>query len=145
MRFFLDENESPAILAPLRSVYFQHEFTSAEDEGLRGCLDPQLIAEVARRGFDAILTQDRNQLSDRDERQAYIDHGIHWIGHSVPDASGLLLIATTAAAYLSAMPHVVDRMSQATGAHSFHVRNIPLQKGSESGSIGSGHDEPPSP
>lgn len=128
-RFFLDENESPAVLPPLRAVYFQHEFRSADEEGLRGALDPALIAEVAERGFDAIMTQDRNQLSNRDERRMYIETGLHWIGHSEPDASGLLLIATTAAAYLSAMPHIIDGMAEVTGAHSFHVRNIPLESG----------------
>lgn len=129
MRFFLDENESPAILPPLRAVYFHHEFRSAEEEGLRGALDPALIAEVGKRGFDAILTQDRNQLSNRDERGAYIATGLHWVGHREPDAEGALLIATTAAAYLSAMPHIIDQMAEVTGAHSFHVRNIPLESG----------------
>ncbi len=129
MRFFLDENESPAILHPLRAVYFQHEFSSADEESLRGTLDVELIHEVARRGFHAILTQDRNQLSNRDERQAYIDTGLHWIGHTEPDARGLLLIATTSAAYLAAMPHIINEIGQATDAHSFHVKNLPLEAG----------------
>ncbi|MER8183504.1 hypothetical protein [Kitasatospora sp. NPDC094015] len=129
MRFFLDENESPAVLQPLRAVYFQHDFRSADEESLRGTLDVELIHEVARRGFHAILTQDRNQLSNRDERQAYIDTGIHWIGHAEPDAGGLLLIATTAAAYLAAMPHIIDEIERASDAHSFHVRNVPLLAG----------------
>lgn len=129
MKFFLDENESPAILEPLRAVYFQHEFRSAEQENLRGTLDVELIAAVHTRGFDAVLTQDRNQLRNREERQAYIDTGLHWIGHAEPDASGLILIASTAAAYLAAMPHIIEEMEQVTDAHAFHVRNLPLQLG----------------
>lgn len=129
MRFFLDENESPAILEPLRAVYFQHEFRSAEDEDLRGTLDVELIRAVHARGFDGVLTQDRNQLRNRDERQAYIETGLHWIGHAEPDASGLVLIASTAAAYLAAMPHIIETTEQLTDAHAFHVRNLPVQLG----------------
>lgn len=129
MKFFLDENESPAVLAPLRAVFFRHEFVTAHDEQLRGTLDPDLIREVKGRGFDAIMTQDRNQLSDRVERAAYIETGLHWIGHREPDASGLQLIAATASAYLAAMPHILDALSQVTGAHAFRVVNFPLQAG----------------
>lgn len=129
MRFFLDENETPAILEPLKTIFIGHEFRSAHDEGLSGELDPALIAEVSRRGFDAIMTQDRNQLADRTERAALIKHGLHWIGHRQPDAAGLLYIAISSAAYLTAMPYIIETMSEATGAHSFHVRNIPLQQG----------------
>ncbi|MFD1657014.1 hypothetical protein ACFSL4_01870 [Streptomyces caeni] len=129
MKFFLDENESPAVLAPLRAVFFRHEFMTAHDEGLRGTLDPDLIREVKGRGFDAIMTQDRNQLSNREERAAYIETGLHWIGHREPDASGLQLIAVTASAYLAAMPHILDALSEVTGAHSFRVVNFPLQSG----------------
>lgn len=129
MRFFLDENESPTILQPLRSVYFQHEFRSAEEEGLRGVSDTELIREVSVRGYHAVLTQDRNQLRNREERQAYIETGVHWIGHAEPDASGLILIAGTAAAYLAAMPHIIENIEQLSDAHAFHVRNLPTQLG----------------
>lgn len=129
MKFFLDENETPAILPPLRTVFFDHEFHSAHEEDLSGVLDPDLIREVSDRGFDAIMTQDRNQLSNRAEREALIQSGLHWIGHSQPDADGLLYVVNSAASYLSAMPHILEEISAVTGAHSFHVRNLPLQKG----------------
>ncbi|WP_377271325.1 hypothetical protein [Peterkaempfera sp. SMS 1(5)a] len=129
MRFFLDENETPAVLPPLRMVFFDHEFRSADEEGLTGVLDPALIEEVSQRGFDAIMTQDRNQLSNREERDAFIKTGMHWVGHHQPDAEGLLYIVNSAAAYLAAMPHVLQRMAAITGAHSFHVKNLGLQAG----------------
>lgn len=129
MRFFLDENETPAVLPPLRTVFYGHDFRSADEEGLSGVLDPELIREVSTRGFDAIMTQDRNQLSNRAERDAYIQTGLHWVGHNQPDAEGLLYIVASAAAYLSAMPHILEGMANVTGAHSFHVRNLPVLKG----------------
>ncbi|MGW4047354.1 PIN-like domain-containing protein [Streptomyces sp. NPDC004721] len=129
MRFFLDENETPAILPPLSTVFFHHEFRTAHDEGLSGVMDTELIHAVSDRGFDAIMTQDRNQLSNRDERDALIETSLHWIGHRQPDADGLLYIVNSTAAYLAAMPHILDEMSNVTGAHAFHVRNLPLLKG----------------
>ncbi|MGW7195560.1 PIN-like domain-containing protein [Streptomyces chryseus] len=129
MKFFLDENETPAILAPLRGVFYEHTFQSAHDEGLTGVLDTELIHEVSQRGFDAIMTQDRNQLSNRSERTALIDTGLHWIGHRQPEAEGLLYVVNSSAAYLAAMPHILTEVSSVTGAHSFHVRNLPLLKG----------------
>ncbi|MFE2600141.1 hypothetical protein ACFXCZ_27240 [Streptomyces sp. NPDC059396] len=129
MKFFLDENETPAILPPLSTVFFQHRFHTAHEEGLSGVMDTELIHEVSRRGFDAIMTQDRNQLSNRTERDALIETGLHWIGHRQPEAEGLMYIVNSTAAYLAAMPHILEEITSVTGAHSFHVRNLPLQKG----------------
>lgn len=36
---------------------------------------------------------------------------------------------TSTAAYLSAMPHILDEIVSVTGTHAFHVRNLPLLKG----------------
>ncbi|SPF02399.1 hypothetical protein SMA5143A_3154 [Streptomyces sp. MA5143a] len=65
----------------------------------------------------------------RNERDALIETGLHWIGHRQPDADGLLYIVNSTAAYLAAMPHILDEISNVTGAHAFHVRNLPLLKG----------------
>ncbi|MFE5853525.1 hypothetical protein ACFQ61_09975 [Streptomyces sp. NPDC056500] len=128
MKFFLDENETPAVLPPLQGVFYEHTFRSAHDEDLTGVLDIELIHKVSERGFDAIMTQDLNQLSNRAERAALIDTGIHWIGHRQPAADGLLYVVNSTAAYLAAMPHILTEISSVTGAHAFHVRNFPLQK-----------------
>ncbi|WP_330349223.1 hypothetical protein [Streptomyces sp. NBC_00582] len=45
------------------------------------------------------------------------------------DADGLLYIVNSTAAYLAAMPHILDETSNVTRAHAFHVRNLPLLKG----------------
>ncbi|MFE9300503.1 hypothetical protein [Streptomyces sp. NPDC006856] len=129
MKFFLDENESPAILPPLQMVFYEHTFRSAHDEGLSGVLDTELIHTVSQMGYDAIMTQDSNQLSNRGERAALVETGLHWIGHKQPDAEGLLYVVNSTAAYLAAMPHILQEISNVTGAHSFHVRNLPLLKG----------------
>lgn len=128
MRFFLDENETSAVLPPLRAVFFDHEFKHAHELGFGGRTDTALIAEVAALGFDAIITRDRNQLRDPTERQAYVDAGIHWIGHSEPAADGLLLIATISAAYLAAMPHVLEELANVSCPTAFRVKKFGLER-----------------
>lgn len=92
-------------------------------------MDTELIHAVSDRSFDAIMTQDRNQLSNRNERDALIETGLHSICHRQPDVDGLLYIVNSTTTYLAAMPHVLDEISNVTGAHAFHVRNLPLLKG----------------
>jgi hypothetical protein len=55
-------------------------------------------------------------------------HGI-MDGHHPPDADGLLYIVNSAAAYLAAVPHILQHMATITGTHSFHVKNLGLQPG----------------
>jgi hypothetical protein len=126
VRFFLDENETSAVLPPLQAVFFEHEFKHAAELGFGGRTDTELITEVAELGFDAIITRDRNQLRNPAERQAYVDAGIHWIGHAEPAADGLLLIATISAAYLAAMPHVFEGLTNAVCPTAFHVKKFGL-------------------
>jgi hypothetical protein len=129
MRFFLDENESPEILNPLRLVFPGYHFRSWADEKLQGTMDPAMIREVAARGFDGILTRDVRQLSNPIERSAYVIAQIHWIGHAVPDAAGQEAKALTTAAYLGAIPHIVRAAAKLTDAHAFHIRNLPSERG----------------
>ena len=129
MKFFVDENETAAIVQPLETVLFQHEFRSAEQEELGGVEDVDLFAEIARRGFDALITRDRNQLANRDERLKLIECGLHWIGHKEPGATGELLISCLVAGYVLALPYVVSAVAELGAPHAFHVRNVEWQQG----------------
>lgn len=129
MRFFLDENETVAVLPPLRAVLFDHEFVPVEDLGFTGRDDKQLFPDVAALGFDAIITRDRNQLADPEERKSLMDNNLHWIGHREPAASGLLLVASISAAYLAALPHIIVELSAVSGPSAFHVSNLPIERG----------------
>jgi hypothetical protein len=129
VKFFVDENETSAIVPPLRLMMHQHEFRYANEEHLVGVEDIELFKQVASRGFDAIITRDRNQLSNRDERETLIATGLHWIGHAEPSATGELLIACLVAGYIIALPHIVELLPTLGSPHSFHVRNVEWQQG----------------
>ncbi|SNS76317.1 hypothetical protein [Actinomadura mexicana] len=126
MRFFLDENETEAVLPPLRHVFFNHEFVSANEIGVRGFDDRDLFPTVAEHGFDAIITRDRRQLVDPAECRSLFDNGLHWIGHRDSGVGGLLLIATISAAYLAALPFILEEMAEAAEPTAFFVRNVPM-------------------
>lgn len=124
MKLFLDNNESDAILAPLRAVFIHHEFRSAEQEGLADYDDLSLFPALAGRQFSAIITRDLNQLRKPDERAGLRQAGLHWIGHRAPAAEGELAIALTAAAYLAALPFFFDQAPSLSSPHSFRVQGV---------------------
>jgi hypothetical protein len=124
LKLFLDNNESDAILTPLRAVFIRHEFRSAGEEGLADFDDLSLFPVLASRKFSAIITRDLNQLRDPNERAGLRKAGLHWIGHRAPAAEGELAIALTAAAYLAALPFFFDRAESLTSPHSFRVQGV---------------------
>ena len=77
MKFFVDNNLSPRLLPTLTALLPDHEFTCALHEGLTAVNDILLFSELAQRGFNALITRDRNQLADTEERRALVDSGLH--------------------------------------------------------------------
>jgi hypothetical protein len=112
----LDANETAVILPVLIEVYGnEHTFRTASQEKLAGEDDIPLFAELHRRDFGAIITRDRNQLRDPDERTALREANLHWIGHKEPKTQGLDIISTLGAGYLAAFPHVLKGLEAAEG------------------------------
>jgi hypothetical protein len=103
--------------------------TRTDERGSRHGLDDiPLIQELSARQFDALITRDKNQLSDPDERRALIDGRVHWIGHKEP-GPGLAGIASLVAGYISAFPHILDGLISARVITAFHVSRVPREVG----------------
>ena len=126
MRFLLDENETSAILDPLRFIYKGHQFEHASDVFGKGTLDLDLIPQMRNAGFDCLITRDGNQLQIDAERQALVEHGIHWIGHRKPPGKGAHMISTLTATYVAAFPHIIGALKNATESRSIRVYNFPV-------------------
>jgi hypothetical protein len=77
VKFFLDHNLSPRLIKPLVTIHPKHSFGCALEEGLTATEDIPLFAELADRQFEAIITRDRNQLSDPEECAALQASGLH--------------------------------------------------------------------
>jgi hypothetical protein len=123
VKFYLDENFPPDLLATIRLIYDDHEFSSWEDEGLSGATDVELFATLPDRGFDALLTRDRRQLENTDERVALIASGLGWIGLKENKLKGREKLAVTAASLLVGLVHVIGAMAE--GERVFQIYNVP--------------------
>lgn len=108
MKFFLDENIQVTLANSLRAVYRTHQFVTIDDEDLRGTLDHQLFPILAERGFDAIITKDKQQHRDLEERRALYDANLHWIGHQMKPHSGLLGLALESATVVAGLHYVLQ-------------------------------------
>lgn len=122
----MDANETAIILPVLVEVYgAEHAFRTAYQEKLSGYDDIPLFEELRERRFDAIITRDKNQLRDPEERNALRAANLHWIGHQEPKVQGLEIISTLGAGYLAAFPHVLNGLDAAQGPTSFRVKAVP--------------------
>ncbi|MDX3656250.1 hypothetical protein AB0E59_40905 [Lentzea sp. NPDC034063] len=129
MKFFLDENAPITMLGPLRDLFYDHEFRSAENEGTTAMTDIALFELLGSRKFDAIITRDQNQLRDADERAALIHNGLHWIGLGGASIKGIRGIALETAAVMGSMPEIVEHMRELESPSAFHVKGLGAQPG----------------
>jgi hypothetical protein len=115
MRILLDEGLPVQLLAPLRANR-AHRFEHLEHLGWKGKLDPFLFRDAARRGFDAIVALDLDQLVDPKEWRALKDSGLHHVsvkqGRRVQGTKGL---ARVMASLIAGMPYVLDDLETASG------------------------------
>lgn len=123
MRVYLDENLPPFVAKPLAVVYQDHTFATCEDEGLRGVEDIPLLRTLRERGFDAIVTRDRRQLKDPDERRAVAESGLRWIGIADKRLQGLEQVTITVSTLIAGMRFVFTH--EPDGPTSYALQTVP--------------------
>ncbi len=123
MRVYLDENLPPFVAKPLSVVYQDHSFATCEEEGLRGVEDVPLLQTLRDRGFDAIVTRDRAQLKNPDERRAVAESGLRWIGVADKRLSGLEQITITVSTLIAGMRFVFTH--EPDGPTSYALNTVP--------------------
>lgn len=123
MRVYLDENLPPFVAQPLSVVYSGHDFATHQSEGLTGVEDVDLLSALRSRGFEAIVTRDRMQLRDPDERRAVIQSGLRWVGIRDKKLSGLQQVTITVSTLIAGMRFVFDH--EPDGPASYHLHSVP--------------------
>lgn len=116
MKFYIDENLTPELGGPLTRIYRGHQFRLPREEQLGGVEDIALFGDLAMRDFDAIITEDKAQLEDDNERDALRDSCLHWIGVAKLDGSGISQIASQLAVVLGGVALGTRRLA-ATADH----------------------------
>ena len=123
MRVYLDENLPPFVAKPLAVVYQEHSFATCEDEDLRGVEDIPLLDTLRARGFDAIVTRDRAQLRNPEERRAVAASGLRWIGVADKRLRGLEQITITVSTLIAGMRFVFTHEPE--GPTSYGLYTVP--------------------
>jgi hypothetical protein len=126
VKFFIDHNLSPQLIKPILAIHPRHTFLCALEEQLTKTDDVPLFSELVKRGFEAIITRDRNQLANDDERAALLASGLHWLGVKDTHVPGLLGIALDAAAVTIGLTVVLPELTAEQRAYRFPA--IPHQK-----------------
>jgi hypothetical protein len=124
VKFYLDENFTPDLVHPLRSIYLGHTFASWTEENLSGTLDVDLFPTLTARGFGAIVTRDRKQLANPTERAALADSGLRWIGMRTTKLSGLGMLSITAASLIAGLRYVIEHEVERV-EHAYLINTIP--------------------
>jgi len=125
VKFFLDENVSVGCLKPLEALYGEHEFRHAYKEGLGGTKDVPLLGMLSQQGYDAIITKDRTQLRDDEERRAIFDAGLHWIGYAAKGVKGLRGLATETATLTVGLVYVLADLRPEP--HVYKLKGVGIQ------------------
>lgn len=108
MKFYIDENLTPKMSGPLTQIYRHHQFRTPGQEHLGGVKDTPLFGDLAARDFDAIITEDKEQLEDIGERDALRGAHLHWIGVKQLDGRGTLQVASQLAVVLAGLYWVLE-------------------------------------
>lgn len=128
MRLLLDEDVPKPLLQALQQVLAGHDVVHVDELGWKSKKDLNLLADAARRGFDAILTNDSKQLDDADECRAIRDSGMHHIRYRQRtgrgDSGGLNGLALALGAILAAIRQVIRELEQADGQRLVLIHEI---------------------
>lgn len=127
VKFLIDENVNDGVEGPLTSIFFNHQFVTVHGQGWAGVADDSLFGRMAENGFDALITRDKAQLTDPNERNGLRDRGLHWIGVTSPKFSGLKGLSLETAAVIAALPYVLDDLITSPAPTAFHIRGVPTE------------------
>ena len=91
--------------------------------------DEPLFVELAARGYDAIVTRDRNQLVDPGERRGLREASLHWIGYKAKSHPGILGLALETSTIVSGLPYVLrSNLAQPTAFRLMGVSSEETQR-----------------
>lgn len=145
MKLLLDEDVPKQLLEILRRVLPNHSVSHVDDLGWKSKKDRNLLADAARRGFDAIITNDSKQLDSADECRAIRDSALHHIRYRQRtgggEAAGLTGLSLAMGAILAAIRRVLLELETADGQRLVLIHELRYDKRHDS--IDPRRDPPP--
>lgn len=123
MRVLLDEDVPKQLLEPLRHlVRGKHQIDHVLDVRLGGTKDADLYRRADELHYDALVTNDTNQLSDPAEVRAIALSGLHHISYGM--GMGVAGLAHALGALIAALPGCLDELEAASGQRLVKVQGL---------------------
>jgi hypothetical protein len=124
VKILCDQDVPEPVLQPLRHLLrARHVVDHVNQLGWAGKKDRYLLPDASSRGYDALITNDSNQLDDPGETDAIRRSGLHHIRYSQRHP-GLKGLALAAGSILAAMPGVVEDLERADSQRLVRVTAI---------------------
>lgn len=123
MRVLLDEHVPVQVIELVAHLLLPHEVKHVHDVGWDGKKDKFLVVDAANRGFQVLVTNDRNQLNDPEELKKIKKAGIHHVtySHKVQRLRGLGLAM---GAVVAAMPIVMETLQEVSGQRLVSIKGL---------------------
>lgn len=123
MRVLIDEDTAVQVLGPLQHLLRNHTVEHVALINWKGKKDRNVLADARRRGYDAFMTRDRNQLNDPAECDAIKKSQLHHIRYA-QRREGMTGLGLALGAIIAAMPMVVLELEQADGQRLVHIAGL---------------------
>lgn len=126
MQVLLDEDVPIQTLEILRHVLRTHDVHHIHGLGWSGKKDVFVYRDARAKGYDAIVTNDRHQMSDPDECREVKRSRLHRIAYDVrPGMKGL---AIAVASIVAAMPSIVEELEASDGQRLVSIMSLDHKK-----------------
>jgi hypothetical protein len=123
MNLLLDEQVPEHALGPLRTLLPRHRIDHVQQIGWKGKPDLNLIPDMSRRGYAALVTADVDQLEDYEECRAIKKAGIHHIRFDL-SGKGVAMAAGAIATVVAGLPLVVPRLEREPGQRLVELKTV---------------------
>jgi hypothetical protein len=127
MDILLDEQVPELALGPLRALLSGHRIEHVQKIGWKGKLDVNLIPDMRRRGYVALVTADTDQLKDHEECRAIKKAGIHHIRFD-RSGKGAAMTASAVATVIAGLPLVIPRLEDEPGQRLVALKLVPCSE-----------------
>ncbi len=124
MRVLLDEDVPVQVLESLQQVLHGHTIDHVDRIGWKSKKDLALLPDAGTRGYEVLVTNDKNQLEDVEESRAIRDSGMHHVRYDQDTNRGKEGLALAMASLLAAAVPCIRELEAATGQRLVHIKSI---------------------
>ena len=124
MKVLLDEDVPVQLLGALVPVLDGHQVDHVQGLGWKSKKDLNLLPDAAGRGYDVLVTNDKNQLNDPGECRAIRDSGLHHVRYDQDARLGKEGLGLAMASVLAAAAAFMRDLEAADGQRLVHVQSV---------------------